>query len=98
MAIFILVILFICGGYEACQHYKAEKYANKVVHNKDTSFFDFMFSNHPIITITVIILIILIIASVIMSFTSVNKCPRCGQTWYGDGYCFGCQADIKGYK
>lgn len=63
MAAIILLILFIWCGNEALQEYKAEKYANKAVYGFDTDFFDFMFSNHPVISIGVILLIIILIAS-----------------------------------
>lgn len=51
MAAFVLVILFIWGGNEALQEYKAEKYAKKKVYGEDIGFFSFMISNHPFILI-----------------------------------------------
>lgn len=84
MLAFILVILFIWGGHDALQHYKAEKYANKVVYNKDTSFFDFMFSNHPIITITSLVLIILIVIYAIISCFPGHK----EQKYYNTSYSY----------
>lgn len=62
MAAFIIIILFIWGGYEAIQHYNAEKYAKKKVYGKNVNFFAFMFQNHPIISILGIFAIILLIA------------------------------------
>ena len=38
MGIFILIILFIWGGYEALKHYSAEKYAKEKVHGEKIGF------------------------------------------------------------
>ena len=62
MAAFILVILFVWGGHDAFQHYKAEKYAKKVVHGLDIDFFSFMLTNHPLIFIGGIFTLIIVIA------------------------------------
>lgn len=62
MVAFILLILFIWGGYEALKHYDAEKYAKKKVYGENIGFFSFMISNHPLILVGGIFLLILIIA------------------------------------
>lgn len=62
MGIFILIILFIWGGYEALKHYSAEKYAKEKVHGEKIGFFGFMFSNHPLIFIGGAFLLIFIMA------------------------------------
>lgn len=58
MAVFFIILLFIWGGYEAIQHYNAEKYARNKVYGEGLDFFGFMLSEHPIISIVVIILVI----------------------------------------
>lgn len=53
----LAIVLIICA-VEAIKEYKAEKYAQKKVCNKDVNFFDFMLGNHPFLLIGGIILII----------------------------------------
>ncbi len=67
MAAFILVIVFILCGREALQHYKAEKYAMKVVHGVDIDFFGFMLEKHPLIFIGGIFAFIIVIAMCFVS-------------------------------
>lgn len=62
MVAFILVILFFWGGYEALQHYKAEKYAKRKIYGEDIEFINFMLTNHPIIFIGGIFALIIVIA------------------------------------
>lgn len=60
----LLIIAAIIIIKEAFQEYRAEKYANRKVYNKDTDFFDFMFLNHPYIIIGGIVFIILCIIGI----------------------------------
>lgn len=97
----MLALIIICGviavGYVATKHFNAENYASQKVYGEKTNFSDFMFSNYPILTAIAIILVILIIAAIINSGTRTDRCPRCGKVTYTGDYCFGCQADMKGY-
>lgn len=66
MLAIILLGMFIAVSYEAIQQYLAEKYAQKKVYGEDVGFFSFMLSNHPVISVIVIIFIILIICAFFM--------------------------------
>lgn len=44
-----------------------------------------------------LIIFILLIAIGCISLLFGPKCPRCNEPWDYDGYCFRCQAEIKGY-
>ena len=67
MLAIILFGFFIISGYEALKHYDAEKYAKKRAYNQNISFIDFMFSNHPGVSIVTVILIIAIILAAVSS-------------------------------
>lgn len=69
MVIFLIIVV---GGWatnEALKHYKAEKYARKVVNNQDIHFLSFMLLYHPLsllwIIVSIILVIILLIAEII---------------------------------
>lgn len=67
MAIFLIVIIGGWATYEAIQHYKAERYAQKMIHNIDIDFLSFMLSNHPLCLIWIVLAIILFIGLLINS-------------------------------
>lgn len=61
MLVLIIVVGFILCGYGAIQHYNSEKYAKRKVYGTNVNFFDFMFSNYPIISTAVVVFVILLI-------------------------------------
>ena len=61
---FVLIVTAVWLFVDAIKGYKAEKYAQKTVFNRDISFFDFMCSHHPIMATCMILLIILIVIAI----------------------------------
>lgn len=93
IALILLIGGFIVVGWYALRHYSAEKSTN-AKRGQRTPFFGFMSRNYPIITTISIILIFVIVLA--LFGVGQKRCPRCGQPWSGDGYCYSCRADIKG--
>lgn len=60
----ILIVVVIWLFIDANKEYKAEKYAQKTVFNRDISYFSFMCSRHPIMAVCMIFLIILIVIAI----------------------------------
>lgn len=94
MGIILLVGGFVAVGWYAIRHFSAEKSTN-ARRGQPTPFFGFMSRNYPIITTVSIILIFLIILA-LFGVGQQKRCPRCGRSWSGDGYCYSCRADVKG--
>ena len=97
MAVFCLLILSIACGCGIAKQFNSEKYANKVVHNKNTNFFGFIFDNHPVVAFLIVLVVVFAIIAIFYGSSSANTCPRCGKTWHGEGYCYTCRAAIKRY-
>lgn len=96
IVLLILVVGFLLCAGEAIKRYKAENYASQKVQGKKIGFIPFMTTNYPIMSIVAVVLAILIVLALLG--VGRDTCSRCGRPWSGDGYCFGCQAELKGYK
>lgn len=64
MLAIIIVVMLILLCREAFQHYNAEKYAQKVVYDRNINFFDFMLSEHPFLFIGGVIFLILVFIAI----------------------------------
>lgn len=96
IVLLILIVGFLLCAREAIKRYKAENYASQKVQGKKIGFIPFMTTNYPIMSIVAVVLGILIVLALLG--VGRDTCSRCGRPWSGDGYCFGCQAELKGYK
>lgn len=80
----------------AIQGYSADKTANMKATGRETPFLPYMIKNH--LGMMLVGLVISILIALAIQGAGTDKCPRCGQPWSGDGVCFSCRADQKGYE